>query len=45
MTGTINKGDVIIFTKKINISDVDKKDIIGNVNYRIFPLNKINKVK
>ena len=28
MTGTINKGDVIIFTKKINISDVDKKDII-----------------
>ena len=24
---------------------VDKKDIIGNVNYRIFPLNKINKVK
>ena len=28
MTGTINKGDVIVFTKDINILDVNKKDII-----------------
>ena len=28
MTGTINKGDVIIFSKDININDVEKGDIV-----------------
>lgn len=28
MTGTINKGDVIIFSKGVNIADIEKEDII-----------------
>ena len=45
MTGTIVKGDVIIFSKKIDISDVDKKDIIVFSRDKIKVVHRVIDIK
>lgn len=45
MTGTIDKGDVIIFSKKIDISDVDKKDIIVFSRDKIKVVHRVIDIK